>query len=63
MDMYKAVDKARDENGDSTYGDFSVGFGDFLPTSSPQKKEKIFSKLRDKQGNHSPYYYYWYLYN
>jgi hypothetical protein len=44
--------------GDSSYGDKAGAFGGFPPTNCPQRKEKIFVRLRDKQENHSPYYGY-----
>lgn len=49
------VEKPRGKNGDSSYGDFSVGLWGKVQVGFPQRKEKIFKSLRDKHGNPRPY--------
>jgi|GEM_PF-5278331 len=56
--VYFDVDNHTRKNGDSSYGDKSGTLGGFLSPICPQRKEKIFGRLRDKHENHSPYYNY-----
>jgi hypothetical protein len=57
------VENPADCFGDTTYGDFRVGYASAIQVGFPQRKKKIFEGLRDKQGIHSPYDYFLYLYN
>lgn len=56
--VYSAVENRAHKIGDSSYGDEPRTLTEIAPPTCPQRKEKIFSGLRDKQEIHSPYYNY-----